>query len=248
MRAAIHHKELPMKKTLTRISFAFGWLALLAVVAVAQAPVEGGKKIAEQNKQFQDSGLDVGSYKNRFETESREVFALRGQLVAALKLKPGMRVADVGAGTGAFTQPILQAVTSTGHYFAVDISPRFLELIRKRADEAGQMNITTVLSSMNHTTLPLNSIDAAFICDTYHHFEKPAAVMGSILAAMKKGGALVVVDFIREPGKSSAFSLEHIRASQAVFRQEIEAAGFRFQEDVKVEGLKENYCMRFVKP
>ena len=56
------------------------------------------------------------------------------------------------------------------------------------------------------------------------------------------------LDFIREPGKSSEFSLEHVRASQAVFRKEIEAVGFRHQEDVKVEGLKDNYCMRFVKP
>ena len=239
-----------MKTLLLRIRCGVGVLALLCVTAFAQTPptVEGGKKIPEQNKQFQDAGLDVESYKNRFETESREVFANRNALVAALKLKPGQRVADVGAGTGAFTQPMLQAVTATGHYFAVDISPRFLELIRKRADEAGQMNVTTVLGSVNHTTLPANSIDAAFICDTYHHFEKPASVMGSLFAAMKKGGTLVVVDFIREPGKSSAFSLEHIRASQAVFRQEIEAVGFRFKEDVKVEGLKENYCMRFVKP
>ena len=239
-----------MKTLLLRIRCGVGVLALSCVTAFAQTPppVEGGKKIPEQNKQFQDSSLDVESYKNRFETESREVFANRNALVAALKLKPGQRVADVGAGTGAFTQPMLQAVTATGHYFAVDISPRFLELIRKRADEAGQMNLTTVLGSVNHTTLPANSIDAAFICDTYHHFEKPASVMGSLFNAMKKGGTLVVVDFIREPGKSSAFSLEHIRASQAVFRQEIEAVGFRFKEDVKVEGLKENYCMRFVKP
>ncbi len=236
-----------------RVRLGFCVLALSGLTGLAQtpalpAPVEGGKKIPEQNKQFQDSSLDVDSYKNRFETESREVFANRYALVAALKLKPGQRVADIGAGTGAFTQPMLQAVTASGHYFAVDISPRFLELIRKRADEAGQNNVTTILGGSHHTTLPVNSIDAAFICDTYHHFEKPSSVMGSLFAALKKGGTLVVVDFIREPGKSSAFSLEHIRASQAVFRQEIEGIGFRYKEDVKVEGLKENYCMRFVKP
>jgi ubiquinone/menaquinone biosynthesis C-methylase UbiE len=238
-----------MNTSISPISYYFCLLVLCAVTALAQTPpVQGGQKIPEQNKQFQDSKLDVESYKNRFETESREVFAHRNELIAALKLKPGQRVADIGAGTGAFAQPILQAIGAKGHYFAVDISPRFLELIRHRADEAGQNNVTTILGGMNHTTLPPNSIDAAFICDTYHHFEKPASVMGSIFNAMKKGGTLVVVDFIREPGKSSAFSLEHIRASQAVFRQEIEAIGFRHQADVKVEGLKENYCMRFVKP
>ncbi|MDX2033503.1 MAG: methyltransferase domain-containing protein [Blastocatellia bacterium] len=233
-----------MFRTVAMLCLAF----VSATWALAQQPVEGGKKIAEQNRQFQDKALDLEMWKNRFEVESREVYAHRDALVAALKLKPGQRVADVGAGTGAFMAAMLKQVADSGHYFAVDISPRFLELIRERAETGKHANVTTVLGAITSITLPANSVDAVFICDTYHHFEKPEPVLASIHKAMKKGGTLVVVDFIREPGKSSAFSLEHIRASQAVFRKEIETAGFAYQEDVKVDGLKENYVMRFVKP
>lgn len=236
-----------MHPSMFRIVGLLGLLFVLAALALAQQPVEGGKKIAEQNKLFQDKALDLEMWKNRFEVESREVYAQRDALVGALKLKPGQRVADVGAGTGAFMAAMLKQVTGSGHYFAVDISPRFLELIRERAEAGKHANVTTVLGATTSITLPANTVDAVFICDTYHHFEKPEQVLASIHKAMKKGGTLVVVDFIREPGKSSAFSLEHIRASQAVFRKEIETAGFTYKEDVKVESLKENYVMRFVK-
>ena len=58
-------------------------------------------------------------------------------------------------------------------------------------------------------------------------------------------GTLIVIDFDRIPGKSREFILGHVRAGKGVFRSEIEAAGFEFVEEVELDGLKENYFLRF---
>jgi ubiquinone/menaquinone biosynthesis C-methylase UbiE len=94
--------------------------------------------------------------------------------------------------------------------------------------------------------LPPNSIDLAFICDTYHHFEFPHKTMRSIHRALKPGGQVVLIDFHRIEGKSSEWTLGHVRAGQDVFTKEIVNAGFR-QIEEKTDMLKESYFVRFQK-
>ena len=97
------------------------------------------------------------------------------------------------------------------------------------------------------TKLPANSVDAVFICDTYHHFEFPQATLATIHRALKPGGVMVLIDFHRIPGQSSDWTLNHVRAGQEVFVKEIEEAGFERLADVKVDFLKENYLVKFRK-
>ena len=72
--------------------------------------------------------------------------------------------------------------------------------------------------------------------------------MRSLFEAMKPGGQVIVVDFERIEGVSRDWLLGHVRAGKDVFKQEIVEAGFTFSEEVKIDALKENYCLRFVKP
>ena len=92
------------------------------------------------------------------------------------------------------------------------------------------------------------SVDLAFVCDTYHHFEYPRSTLESLFTAIRPGGSLVILDFERIPGESDEWVLEHVRAGKEVFRREIESAGFQFEREVTVEGLKENYVLRFRRP
>jgi SAM-dependent methyltransferase len=94
-----------------------------------------------------------------------------------------------------------------------------------------------------HGKLAPASIDLAFICDAYHHFEQPKAMLASIRRALRPGGTLIVVDFERIPGVSPDWILKHVRAGKEDFRAEIEAAGFGFVEEVKL--MRENYVLRF---
>ncbi|MFZ9089740.1 MAG: class I SAM-dependent methyltransferase [Planctomycetaceae bacterium] len=194
------------------------------------------------NDSFRDP--DPQKFAARFEVESREVFAKRVEIVAELGLKPGMVIADVGAGTGLFTREFAAKLGRDGRVLAVDISKNFLEHIRRTTREKGLLNVETVLCSDDSTKLPQDSVDAVFICDTYHHFEYPAKTMTSVRKALKPGGKVYVIDFHRIEGKSSEWTMNHVRAGQEVFEAEILEAGFRRVR--QVEGvLSDNYMLVF---
>jgi FkbM family methyltransferase len=212
--------------------------------------VTGGMAVAQEksvNPGINDSYKepDPAEFRKRFETESREVFAHRKKIVAATKVKPGMAVADVGAGTGLFTRLFAKAVGPEGKVYAVDIAKNFLQHIEKSTKENGIDNVETVLATGDSSNLRPESVDLVFISDTYHHFEFPQKTMTSIHRALRPAGRVVVVDFHRIEGVSSEWVLNHVRAGQEVFRKEIEAAGFRLVEEPKF--LKENYYMIFEK-
>ena len=199
------------------------------------------------NKNFLDPELDVDKFVKRFEVESREIYLSRNEIVAACAIKPGSKVADVGAGTGLFSRIFSEKTGNDGWVYAVDISTRFLQHINKESAARKIENITGVLCSESSVTLPPNSVDFVFICDTYHHFEYPKSTMKSIHKALKDGGTLVVVDFERIPGTTREWLLDHVRAGKEVFRAEIQDAGFTLVEEAKISGLKENYFLKFKK-
>ncbi|QDU74823.1 Ubiquinone/menaquinone biosynthesis C-methyltransferase UbiE [Bremerella volcania] len=197
------------------------------------------------NDSFLDPDLDVEAYVKRFEVESREVFAARSEIVERMKLSPGDRVADIGTGTGLFVEPFSEAVGEKGWVYALDIAPRFVERVEKLAEIRSLNNVTPVLCGQDDIRLAPGSINAAFICDVYHHFEYPQESLASIHKALEPGGKLVVIDFNRVPGESREWTLNHVRAGKEVFRAEIEKAGFRFVNEVEVPSFKENYFLQF---
>ncbi len=177
------------------------------------------------------------------EVESREVFRLRKEIVAACRLKPGMAVADVGAGTGLFTRLFAADVAPGGTVYAVDIAANFLKHIEATCKDAGIKNVKTVLCKVDSSELPPGSADVVFLCDAYHHFEFPQKTLASLHAALKPGGRLVVVDYRREKGKGPEWVFKHVRAGQEVFTREIETAGFKLQNEEKF--LQDNYMIEF---
>src|SRR5438876_8729904 len=188
---------------------------------------------------------DVKHFTEVFETESREIFAKRKEIVAACKIRPGMVLADIGAGTGLFTLLFSAEVGDHGKVYAVEIAPKFIEHIENRCKEKGIKNVVGLLCKPDSTELPPSSIDLTFICDTYHHFEFPLKTMTSIHRALRPEGRVVLVDFKRIQSVSSEWVMNHVRAGQEIFTQEIESTGFKVVEEKKI--LKENYCMVFKK-
>jgi ubiquinone/menaquinone biosynthesis C-methylase UbiE/intracellular sulfur oxidation DsrE/DsrF family protein len=221
---------------------------LILVSAVPALPVVLAQEKSVRpgiNDTFRDP--DVKEFVGRFEVESREVFTRRNEIVAACEIQSGQTVADIGAGTGLFTRMFSEQVGPGGRVIAVDIAQKFLDHIRATSREAGLQNVDTLLCKSDSTELPPDSIDVAFICDTYHHFEFPLKTMTSLFRAMKPGGRVVLIDFQRVDGKSTEWVMSHVRAGQEVFEAEILEAGFeKSYEERKL--LKENYFVAFQKP
>ncbi len=214
--------------------------------AEARAAVGAGTSAGADpkvNQSFYEPDLQVWS--NRFEGESRELYRKRAEIVAASGVKPGMTVADVGAGTGLFTMLLGKQVLPGGQVIAVEISQSFAEAILRRANREKLQNISSVVGTHTDIRLPEGSVDLIFTTDTYHHFEQVTPILQSIRRALKPGGRLLVVDFERIPGVTQKRTLDHVRAGKETVIQETTAAGFRLREEVKALRLKDNYFLVF---
>lgn len=189
---------------------------------------------------------DIQRLTNMFEGESREVYRFREEIVKSMALKPGEVVADVGAGTGLFSVLLAEAVGSDGRVYAVDISQELLDHIENRATEAGVKNLKGVLCDQTSSKLEPASCDVIFICDTYHHIEHPEPYMKDILAALKPGGRLYVVDFKRDPEVNDEWVMDHVRLGEKEVVEELETFGFRFDQALPL--MKTQFMLVFTKP
>ncbi|NIR58114.1 MAG: class I SAM-dependent methyltransferase [Gammaproteobacteria bacterium] len=225
------------------------WLAVVLSLAVAlgagglgplQAATGADPAI---NLPYEDPELDV--WVRRFERPGREVYDRRQEIVGALGLRRGMDVADVGAGTGLFTRLIAPEVVPGGRVYAVDVSETFVRNVEAAAEARGLDNVVGVVNTQAGVALPPRSIDLAFICDTYHHFERPREMMVSIHAALRPGGRVAVIDFRRREEVASSWVMAHVRAGKQQVIEEVRAAGFRpaGEEDF----LRVNYFLWFEK-
>lgn len=200
------------------------------------------------NDRFLDPELDPDAWTNRWEVESREIYVGRHDILNAVALEPGDRIADVGAGTGLFIAPFSEAVGPDGRVLAVEISPKFVEHLQGRVENEGLDNVEVILSTETSTELPPGSVDVIYTCDTYHHFEYHEAMLASIHRALRPGGRFIVVDFERIPGVSREWILGHVRAGKEQVTKEILAAGFQLEREVDLDVLEENYVLRFIRP
>ena len=183
-------------------------LALVLVPSISLAQLPDAKQVAQE----------------RAEAE-REV----PQLVEVLQLKPGMTVADVGAGFGA-TTVVLGKWIGDGHVFATDIGQRQLEVIRDYVAKEGLKNVTVLEGAAAATNLPAACCDAIFMRDVYHHVTAAEAFNKSVLASLKPGGRLAILDFVPQPGSKLPAGVPANRGGHgiptAVVVEELKAAGF----------------------
>ena len=119
------------------------------------------------------------------------------QLVELLELKPGMTVADVGAGFGAWTMEFAKVVGPNGRVYASDIGSAQLAALREAAGK--HPNVTVVEGAPQSANLPAACCDAILIRDAYHHLTEPDPIVKSLVSALKPGGRLAVIDFPPRP-------------------------------------------------
>ena len=213
-------------------------LIFLPVTAFAEQNVNPGINDHYQNP-------DVSQWRGVFERDGREVWDRRNDIIRVLDLQPGMAIADIGAGTGFFTMLMAREVGPMGKAYAVDIAPEFVKAIELRAKGRGIDNIIGIVNDQKSTRLPPQSVDLVFISDTYHHFEYPMTTLKSIHDALRPDGELVIIDFKRIPGFSSAWVMGHVRAGEERVTTEIQSAGFELVQ--RLDFMQTQYYLRFRK-
>ncbi len=142
------------------------------------------------------------------------------RVVEALGVTTGMKVADIGSGSGLFTRPIAQA-SASGAVYAVDIDQALLNIVARSAKEAGLANVRTVLGAASDPNLP-EPVDLIFVCDALHHIANQGAYLKTLRKYLAPGGRIAVIDF-RDKWPEGH---ESMRYSTADFEAWMKGAGF----------------------
>lgn len=197
-------------------------VAVGIVVALA-APVRGqGLTVATPHDAHRLHG-DPKAYMAALDDPARDAWQKPHEVVMALGLAPGMRVADIGAGSGYFALRFARHVGDSGRVFAVDVSKPMLDEVVSRAATLALTNVTPVLAPTDDPTLPARGIDLVFTCDTWHHIDNRPAYLAKVKQALAPGGRFVIVDFHKNAPVGPPASMKLTRAEVLA---EVEQAGF----------------------
>lgn len=150
------------------------------------------------------------------------------EIFAALAVKAGAVVADIGAGRGYFTSRLSRAVGERGRVYAVEIDQAELGRLRARVAEEQLANVEVVEGAPADPRLPPASLDAALIVNAYHEMQQHRAILAAIKTALKADGRLVIVEPI-SPSRRNASREDQVRSHEigaAFVQQDAHAAGF----------------------
>jgi SAM-dependent methyltransferase len=156
--------------------------------------------------------------------EEREAEETPARALAILQVAPGSTVADIGAGSGYFTERLSRLVGASGRVYANDIQPGMLDLLRRRLKREHLTNVTLVLGEPADPKLPAAAIDMALMVDVYHELSDPQTMLANIRKALKPGGRLVLIEYKGEDQSIPILPSHKMTVAQA--KLEVEHEGF----------------------
>jgi ubiquinone/menaquinone biosynthesis C-methylase UbiE len=158
------------------------------------------------------------------------------KVLSVLKLKPGDKVADIGAGTGAFSLPFARTVAPSGKVYAVDIDPGLLDYIAEKAKKENVENIQTVKGEFSDPKLPTRDLDLAFFHDVLHHIENRQAYLKTLGTYIKPTGRIALIEMNRDDPKTPHRNSPELLLSKDEVKNWMAAAGFHPAEEYDVFG------------
>ncbi len=137
------------------------------------------------------------AHRAHLDSAERRAYLDAPAILRAFRLRAGMRVADVGTGTGFFALPAAEIVGPQGRVFAVDLSAEMLEDLQAKQRTQGVRNLEALRSTEDRIPLPDRSVDFVFLACVLHELDGP----GTLLEArriLRPGGHLGIVDWKKE--------------------------------------------------
>ncbi len=193
-------------------------LAVAAIVAVgtvafSQTGAQAPPKPDHMEHRFDNPEASARS----FDDPARDAWQMPDRVIAALGLKPGQAVADIGAGTGYFSVRLAKSAAAPKVY-AADIEPAMVKYVQDRAAGEGLKNVTAVLAAADTPNLP-EPVDVVLIVDTYHHIGGREAYFRRLAKSLRRGGRVAIVDFKPDspqgPPQEFRFTPEQIKSEMA---------------------------------
>ena len=170
-------------------------LALCAFVAVCGCAHAKLSHVDARHHHGHATPEAFARYAASMDKPERDAWQQPDALVAALGLRAGDVIADVGAGTGYFTFRLARAVGPTGKVLALDVDDRFFAILRGRSERDAYPQVELRKIPTDAPGLRDAEVDVVFICNTYHHLEDRPGWLKKLRAALKPGGRVVNVDF-----------------------------------------------------
>jgi len=168
---------------------------------------------------------DAAEYARVLEDPKRDTWQLPHQVIAALHIRPGEVIADIGAGSGYFTRRLAQ---HAARVYAIDIDAKMLDLLKQNVPG----NVTAMLAEPEDPKLPAASVDTVFFCDVLHHISNRPAYFEKLAKALKPGGRVVNIDFYKKP--LPVGPPESMKLSEQQVEHDFAAAGFHLVKRVDV--------------
>jgi cyclopropane fatty-acyl-phospholipid synthase-like methyltransferase len=202
---------------------------LKAILVTALAATAGGVAAAQQHQPAKPDHMehkfdDPARFAKSFDDPKRDAWQMPSRVIESLALKPGMKVADIGAGTGYFSMRLAKVPAGIA-VFAVDVEPAMIDHLKKRAVTEKVTNVTTVLAGAASPNLP-EPVDVVLVVDTYHHLPNRPAYFRELRKSLKPGGRVAIIDFRKDAPEGPPV---HFRFTPQQIEDEMIQAGYRIE-------------------
>jgi ubiquinone/menaquinone biosynthesis C-methylase UbiE len=188
---------------------------------------------------------DLKQYLEQLDSTERDRYQKPSQVIEALRVKPGMEVADLGSGSGYFTRRFVEAVTERGRVYAIDVEPEMLAYVKESVIHMHTaFTAEFILARPDSPKLPFESIDLLFACNTIHHLEERSKYFRDLQSSLRPGARIAIIDFYPDERSGELGFPKHHLVSRDTVIQEMAEAGYKLEREHSF--LPKQYFLEFV--
>ena len=181
---------------------------------------------------------DLQSYSEQLDEQQRDEWQRPEEVIELLECRVGMTIVDLGAGTGYFLRYLSEAVGREGRVLALDISRSSINWMSSRIEREGLPNVRPEMVAPDDPALSPRSVDRILVANTWHHISGRVDYAEKLLAALRPGGLLLIVDFTIDSPEGPP---PQMRLTYDTVMRELQGAGFAVE--VVHESLPYHYVI-----